>query len=357
VYGDTSPVDDSFLAGLGVQRIPVPVPFVEAGGPVNVCALLDPDGRWTLFDTGVGTEEGLAALERGATERGVNLDRVSRIVVSHGHFDHSGNAKVLADRTGAQVHVHPADAAKLLGDQRASTVMRTHRAYFLRLGVPGEVLDEVVAAVGQRPRVARDLAPEQLEVLHPGERWRFRHLEATVLHMPGHTPGLVCLHDEEHRLLFADDHLLPLVSPNPLLDLSQGEGDTKFLALIRYLESARAVHALELDCVVPGHGEPFVGHRALLDGLFEFYLRRQRRLLTCVEATPLTIYGFLERLYPRRDPLRLLLMISEVLANVEVLEARGSLRRTLRGGAWLFERSAPGQGPQLGGSDEAQPLR
>jgi len=125
-----------------------------------------------------------------------------------------------------------------------------------------------------------------------------------------------------------------------VLDLSQGAGDTKFLALVRYVESARAVYVLELDCVVPGHGEPFVGHRALLDGLFEFYARRQEKLLAAVRATPATAYGLLEVLFPRRDAMRLLLMLSEVVANVEVLEARGLLRRVRVGGVWTYQVSA-----------------
>ncbi len=341
MHGATLPVDDSFLAGLGVHRIAVPVPFIEAGGPVNVCALLDEDGSWTLFDTGVGTAEGLAALEAGATACGVDLDRVKRIVVSHGHVDHYGNAEVLAERSGARVYVHPADAAKVSGDDAYSRMVRQHRGYFTRLGVPAEVLDQVESALSASRPVARPVDRRRLVSLAHGERWRFRHFEATVLHAPGHTPGLVCLHDEAHRLLLADDHLLALVSPNPLLDLSQGEGETKFLALVRYLESARAVHALELDCVVPGHGEPFRGHRSLLDGLFEFYQRRQEKLVAHLERSPSTVYELLEVLFPRRDVTRLLLMVSEVLANVEVLEANGRVRRSLAGGAWRYVVSEP----------------
>lgn len=339
MYGETFGVDESLLARLGVHRISIPVPFTEAGGPVNACALLDEDGGWTLFDTGVGTPEGLAALEAGATACGVDLGRVKRIVVSHGHADHFGNAAVLAERSGARVFVHPADAAKVAGEEPYARMVRQHRDYFLRLGVPAEVLAELDRMLSASRSFARPIDRRRLISLRHGEQWRFRHFEATVLHTPGHTPGLVCLHSEAHRLLLADDHLLARVSPNPLLDLSQGEGDAKFLALVRYLESARAVHALELDCVVPGHGEPFRGHRALLDGLFEFYQRRQEKLLAHLVDAPATVYALLEVLFPRRDAMRLLLMLSEVLANVEVLEARGLVRRWLAGGVWTYRAS------------------
>ena len=57
---------DVFLASLGISRIPLPVPFADAGGPVNVYALED-EGGWALFDCGIGTAEGEAALRAGAT--------------------------------------------------------------------------------------------------------------------------------------------------------------------------------------------------------------------------------------------------------------------------------------------------
>ena len=138
---------------------------------------------------------------------------------------------------------------------------------------------------------------------------------------------VVCLHAPALGLFFADDHVLARVSPNPLLDLSQGEGETKFRALERYLESARRVRDLELRAVLPGHGPSFTGHRPLLDGLFEFYERRQAKLLARLEAGPASVYEALDVLFPRRDLPRLVLMLSEVLGNLEVLEAQGRARR------------------------------
>ncbi|MCC6332742.1 MAG: MBL fold metallo-hydrolase [Myxococcales bacterium] len=328
MHGDVTAVDERFLSSLGVHRIPVPVPFLEAGGPVNVYAILDEDGRWTLFDTGVGTSDGLAALRGGANEAGVDLRNLSRILVSHGHVDHYGNAQTLAEESGAKVHVHPADLSKVLGQERFAALLARHRGYFLTaLGVPEPLVDEMTAVAGRSKPVSRAVERARVELLEPGTRLRFRHFDAVVQHYPGHTPGLVCLHAPAQRLFFADDHLLAKVSPNPLLDLSQGEGGTKFLALARYLESAKAVHALDLAAVLPGHGPSFHGHRALLDGLFGFYQGRQDKLLSRVQASPATVYELLAVLFPRRDVPRLVLMLSEVLGNLEVLEARGRLRR------------------------------
>lgn len=336
MYGETIPVDERFLSSLGVTRLEVPVPFLEAGGPVNAFAITNGDGTWTLFDSGVGTPEGIAAVRASASEQGVDLRRVSRIIVSHGHVDHFGNAQLLAEESGARVLVHEADLSKVVGDERFSSMLARHRGYFVKLGVPVSVLDEVHAWASRGKPVSRPIDRERISFLEPGARFQFERFDAEVLHLPGHTPGLTCLHAPAQRLLFADDHLLARVSPNPLLDFSQGEGETKFRALVRYLESSRRVYELELDCVLPGHGTAFRGHRSLLDGLFEFYGRRQEKILAFLRQKPATVFEVVDAVFPRRDVPRLVLMLSEIVANLEVLEDSGRAHREERDGAFVF---------------------
>ncbi len=93
------------------------------------------------------------------------------------------------------------------------------------------------------------------------------------------------------------------------------------------MKSAKQVHALELDCVLPGHGPGFKSHRPLLDGLFAFYGRRQEKLLAAIRKRPSTVYELVHLLFPRVDPGRMYLMLSEVLGNLEVMEDDGRLRR------------------------------
>ncbi len=93
---------------------------------------------------------------------------------------------------------------------------------------------------------------------------------------------------------------------------------------------------LDLDVVLPGHGPAFRGHRALLDGLFDFYVARQEKLLGRLRESPATVFDLLPTLFPRREAGRLVLMLSEVLANVEVLEDGGRVRRDDTGAVFVF---------------------
>lgn len=332
--GAALPVDEAPLADLGVHRLEIPVPFAEAGGPANVYVLEGQGGALTLFDTGVGTEEGLEALRSQARAKGLELSKVERIIISHGHVDHFGNAQLLAQETGAQVLVHPWDFAKLVESARWYQQLVDHQAYFERaLGVPREVVEQMQERSRRGREYAKPVEKHRVGTLADGDRFSFRALELEVKHCPGHTPGLVCLWSEKERLLFADDHVLARVSPNPLLDLSRGTGPEKFRALSAYLESARAVRELDVNVVLPGHGPAFTGHRPLLDGLFGFYAKRQQRIVEHLRAHgPQSVYALVPMVFARPEPSRLYLMLSEVLGNLEVLEEAGEVRCS--GGAW-----------------------
>jgi glyoxylase-like metal-dependent hydrolase (beta-lactamase superfamily II) len=315
MYGQTTPVDEGFLAGLGVHRFAVPTPFADAGGPVNAYAIEDEGGTWTMFDTGVGTPEGTQVLDAALAQAGIDATRLSRIIVSHGHVDHYGNAELLARKSGAPVYVTAGDLEKVVGDGRWYSQMQQNLSFYETLGLPAELFEGLKALTQQAGTFALQVERARVVPLTQGQRFRFRHFDAEVLALPGHTPGLTCLHAPQARLLFSDDHVLERVSPNPLLDFSQGAGPTRFQALVRYMESARTVQALELDCVLPGHGPAFTGHRSLFDGLFEFYGRRQAKMVARMQAGPASVYELVCAVFPRVDLKRLFLMLSEVMAT------------------------------------------
>jgi glyoxylase-like metal-dependent hydrolase (beta-lactamase superfamily II) len=309
---------------LGIHRLALPIPFVEAGGTVNAYVIDEADGGLTLFDSGLGTEPSRHALERGLAELGRKVEDVRRIILSHGHIDHYGNARFVHERSGARVFVHPADADKVAGHGPRTSLLE-YAAYLDRLGVPGDAIMRMGERYRSQGVLAQPLA--EVEQLAPGQGFTFRHFAATTLPMPGHTPGLVCLHVPEHRLVLSADHLLARISPNPLLEIGPGGEAQKFRALVAYLDSARRLGELDLEWILPGHGAPFTNPRAVLESLRVFYDQRQARMLRALAPTPLTAYELVPLVFQRHDRLDLFLMISEIIGNLEALEARGAIAR------------------------------
>jgi glyoxylase-like metal-dependent hydrolase (beta-lactamase superfamily II) len=326
------------LADLGVFRIPVPVPFPQAGGPVNAYLVEEAGGGLLMWDAGLGSPEGERALEEGFRRLGRRFDEVTRIFVSHGHVDHYGAARFVQERHGGALPVfaHPADLPKIAEEgPRWRDRLPHYAAYLARLGVPPDAL-AVIGREGEKGfRLARRV-PGVLPV-GEGEVLRTRHLELRVLHMPGHTPGLLCLHDPERRLFFSDDHLLEKVSPNPLIELGPDGEEGVFRPLLAYVASVLRMRELDLDLVLPGHGPPFSGHRPIIDALLRFYAKRQERIRELLDRGPMPAHDLARAIFPKVRTGDLFLAISETIANLEAMEARGEVSRALVGGVYRFE--------------------
>jgi glyoxylase-like metal-dependent hydrolase (beta-lactamase superfamily II) len=327
------------LAALGIHPIPIPIPFAQAGGPVNVYAVEDEAGGLLLVDSGYSSDEATAALSAGLRALGRRFDEVARIVITHGHVDHFGGARFVEERAGRPIPVfgHPADIPKMAEGGRSWKDIAPHYgAHLLRLGVPPEMLATIAAEAerGVRARRIREVRP-----ILEGARLRTRHLDLEVLHTPGHTPGLVCLLDRRRGILFSNDHLLERISPNPLIELGPDGADGYFQPLLAYLASLERVRALDLEVVLPGHGPPFGGHRQVIDTLGIFYANRQQRFLSALEAGPLSPFEIASVLFRQLRPGDAFLVISEVVANLEALEARGAVVREEREGVRRYRRT------------------
>ena len=132
--------------------------------------------------------------------------------------------------------------------------------------LPDVLLDAVpdpsydVAAYHLRPvDVTRSL--EDGDLIDLGDR------VLRVLHLPGHSPGSICLYDEAGRTLFSGD----VVYDGGLLDDIDGSDRTDYLAsMARLLE-------LDVDLVHPGHGPSFDGDRLVT--IANDYVDRTSRLM------------------------------------------------------------------------------
>ena len=72
-------------------------------GEHGLSLLVEREGRYILFDTGQGL-----GLDPNARTLGVDLSRVEGVVLSHGHYDHTGGlAELLRQTKGLKVTAHP----------------------------------------------------------------------------------------------------------------------------------------------------------------------------------------------------------------------------------------------------------
>lgn len=156
---------------------------------VNLYFISEPDGSWVLVDAGVYGSYN--KIKKAAEILFGKYSRPKAILLTHGHFDHIGAVKELAEEWEAPVYAHPLEMPYLTGlssyPPPDPSVGGGGMAYmsFLYPKKPINIISHV------------ELLPEDGSV--PGlPSWRW-------LHTPGHTAGHVSFFREGDRVLIAGD--------------------------------------------------------------------------------------------------------------------------------------------------------
>ena len=221
-----------------VPLYPISVPTPFDVGPVNMYLITEPEP--VLVDTGPGLADSLEVLKKLLGERGVPLERLRKIVLTHAHQDHCGMAAPLAELSGAPIYASPLEGEALRKDSRLG-------AFYLRMMEEAGLSPEMVARQREHIQAVRaiggpvdDFRPiEELGALRCGPS-TFR-----VVPTPGHTPGSISLWDSEGRILIAGDTVIKKITPNPFLAPQEGAANGRFRALQNYLETLGRIRALQ----------------------------------------------------------------------------------------------------------------
>ncbi len=307
-----------------IHHLPIPTPFRV--GRVN-CYLID-DDPLTLVDVGPNWGVALVALTDAVRAAGRRLEDVERSVITHPHADHVGLVGIVADSSGAEVCALDAFAPVVedfgayadRNDELAQAVMRRH-------GVRDDVVT-VLAAVTRAHRGWGGSAPVTRRLRDGGEL-EFASRRFEVHHRPGHSPSDTILFDPASGELVAGDHLIASISSNPVISAPlDGAAGGRPHALLTYMRSLRATRELEVATVLPGHGEAFGDHAALIDERFAMHERRARKIGGLIAEQPLTAHEIAHAIWGGVALTQTFLTLSEVLGHVDLLVERGEVTAT-----------------------------
>lgn len=290
-----------------LHRIEIPTSFPV--GPVN--AYLLAEDPLTLVDTGPKSPECQAALDAGVAAAGHRLDEIRRIIITHGHTDHFGNAAWVQQRSGAEVFAHDADGHKLAGERWYVDQLKT---FFTEAGLPESFLQDFTQML-QGYRRFFDPLPAFTR-LRDGDTVPLGGQRLRVLHCPGHSQGHICLYHDD-GILIAGDLLLEEVSPNPIVEFAPD--GRRVPTLPQYLHSLRRVLLLTCDVAYPGHGAPITNPGARIRELIAHHEQRKESIRERVGTTPKTLLALVHELYPNLDQINVMLGLSEVIGHLDLL--------------------------------------
>ncbi len=293
------------------HQIPVPTPFPV--GPVNVY-LVEAEPL-TLIDTGPNTPAAREALTSALGGLGFTPGDIKRVLVTHGHGDHAGLAGWLQEQ-GAEVYLHPWEAAKLNGRD----VLAMGEVYFRHIGIPGDLLDALRPMVRYAVRYNGELGV--YNPLHAGEEIPFAGFHLSVLDTPGHCGGHLAFYQPQLQLMFTGDTVLKEISPNPLPEPQPESTRGRSGSLAAFLSTLERLEGLPVRWVMPGHGEIMEGYGWRIDAMREHHRQRVQYLYDLLDnwSTP---YELSTRLYGSLAGWDVLLGASEVCAHLDLMADRG----------------------------------
>jgi glyoxylase-like metal-dependent hydrolase (beta-lactamase superfamily II) len=303
-----------------LYQIRVPTPFPV--GPVNVYLAADPEEPLTLIDTGPRTAQASEAMAHGLASLGYAVSDIKRVIITHAHTDHYGQASDIAQLSGAGVYSHPHNRPVLEDYAAEREKSRTfYRDLLVEAGVPQEIQTTIVHGLRGYRHFAAAVSP--VHALDEGDKVRLAGQNWQVLFMPGHAGGLICLYQRERRLFLSNDHLLRDISSNPLFEPPLPGQTRRRRALVDYVASLERTAAMDIAVAWPGHGEPIHDHRALIEKRLAFHRRRADKLLEALKGSRQTVYALSQTIFAKLNTMDRFLATSEVLAHLEWLEHQG----------------------------------
>src|SRR5829696_2972388 len=247
-YGRLEPVAP------GVRRIVArnPGPFTFRGTGTYVVG----DGEVAVIDPGPDLAEHVAALLASLAG-----ERVSHILVTHTHRDHSPAAKALKEATGAPTYGFGPHAGGVRGDPGSEE------------GGDWDFAPDVVMCDGD-------------EVA--GGNWRFE-----AVHTPGHTSNHLCFALPDSGILFSGDHVMGWSTSV----IAPPDGD-----MASYMASLDKLLARGDQVYWPTHGPAIVEPHRHVRAFIAHRREREAGIVDCLKSGSETIDAMVGRLYVGLNP-------------------------------------------------------
>jgi glyoxylase-like metal-dependent hydrolase (beta-lactamase superfamily II) len=262
-------------------------------------------GEVAVIDPGPDDVYHRGALLEALAEGG---ERVTHILLTHTHKDHSAGLANLARETGAMV-----------------------------LGYGAHISDPHTAALTDgSPHLDADFIPDR--ALRHGDRVLGGGWELEAIHTPGHAPDHLCyaLHGAGAGVILTGDHVMgwntSVIAPP--------DGN-----LSAYLRSLELLTKRDEETYFPAHGASIAQGRRLA-GVFIMHRRwREQQIVTALREGCDTIGTIVPRIYQHLTMDLVVAASYSVLAHLEMLNQNGSVccqgRPDLHSRYWLPDAPAP----------------
>jgi glyoxylase-like metal-dependent hydrolase (beta-lactamase superfamily II) len=259
----------------GVRRLVAPNPSVMTGPGTNTYLL--GVNEIAVIDPGPALNDHIDAIRHHAGAP------IKWILVTHTHPDHSPAATLLAQASGAE--------------------------QFGRAAPPGRHQDQT-------------FSPDH--ILADGEDFETSEFRLQVVQTPGHASNHLCYLHAGSNWLFTGDHIIN--GSTVVIDPPDGSmGD--------YLRSLERLKSLQIEAILPGHGDVMEAPYDAIDWLIDHRLAREAKVVVALRDHPnATSRELVPAVYDDVDPSLYELAEHSLLAHLMRLEEE--MRARMERGRW-----------------------
>jgi glyoxylase-like metal-dependent hydrolase (beta-lactamase superfamily II) len=178
----------------------------------------------------------------------------------------------------------------------------------------------------------------EFTILRDGDPLEVGDYRFNCVHTPGHSPGHLCLHEPNKRILLSGDHVLGDITPN----IASGMGDNDVLGA--YLASLDKVYDLAVALVLPGHRRVFSDLQSRIKELKHHHQVRAEEVLTILKTGIGTAYEVATQMtwniavesWERFPLMQKWFAVGEAAAHLRYLETEGAVRKVVQDGTFIY---------------------
>ncbi|MFL6690980.1 MAG: MBL fold metallo-hydrolase [Alphaproteobacteria bacterium] len=259
-----------------------PSPFTFRGTGVYIVSAAQDTPDIAVIDPGPLIPEHMEVLKRAIGGR-----RITHILVTHTHCDHSPAAQPLKEWSGAPT-------------------------YGFGPHISGKD-DNVQVEEGGDLSFVPDVVVRDGDILE-GNGFTFE-----CVYTPGHTSNHMCYGLKEEKALFTGDHVMGWSTTV----IAPPDGD-----MAQYMAGLKKLIARDDRILYPTHGAPIRNPNPFLEAYLDHRLEREAQILACIRNGTSTIPEIVARLYADVDVRLHPAAARSVLAHLVQLEAQGRVRAT-----------------------------
>jgi glyoxylase-like metal-dependent hydrolase (beta-lactamase superfamily II) len=307
----------------GVRWLRMPLPFQL--NHINLWMIEEQDG-WTIVDTGIGNDETKQCWEKIFS--GMKGLTVKRVILTHYHPDHAGNAAWLCEKFGVELWTTQGEylTAHAVRAAAAGYTSDAVLGVFEKNGLDAE-RRAAMAPKGNRYAALVPGFPASYHRIYEHDAIRIGGHEWSAIIGYGHAPEHLSLYCKALNVVIAGDMLLSTISTNVSVWSVDPEGDPLRL----FLQSIARYRALPEDVLVlPSHGKPFRGAHARVGELEGHHAKHFKALEASLKGKPMSAAELLGVLFRRPlDAHQTFFAMGEAIAHLHYLYYAGRATRAI----------------------------